>query len=162
MSNLLKTLSELAEEQESFEKAYDREADEWWNNLDKDQQLLAFYSVVKRIVDGELVQKGSYRYVLYEVFRFGTESYMIGMNCGYMALHNAVCEDEVHMTNHNNGQIHGWNGGDCPVHPETVVMVWGRNGLVDTNCAKFVGWEHNKVFTQDIIAFQVVKEYLNE
>ncbi len=25
------------------------------------------------------------------------------------------------MTDWNNGQIHGWNGGDCPVHPETVV-----------------------------------------
>ena len=93
MTDLLKTLSELAEEQESFEKAYDKEADEWWNSLDKDQQLLAFYSVVKRIVDGELVQKGSYRYVLYEVFGFGAESYMIGMNCGYMALHNAVYEE---------------------------------------------------------------------
>ena len=98
MTDLLKALSELAEEQESFEKAYDKEADEWWNSLDKNQQLLAFYSVVKRLVDGELVQKGSYRYVLYEVFGFGAESYMIGMNCGYMALHNAVCEGPVKFT----------------------------------------------------------------
>lgn len=98
MSDLLKALSELAEEQESFEEAYDKEADEWWNKLDKDQQLLAFYSVVKRLVDGELVQKGSYRYVLYEVFGFGMESYMIGMNCGYMALHNAVCEGPENFT----------------------------------------------------------------
>jgi hypothetical protein len=92
MTDLLKTLSDLADEQESFEKAYDKESDEWWNSLDKDQQLLAFYSVVKRLVDGELVQKGSYRYVLYDVFGFGAESYGIGMNCGYMALHNAICE----------------------------------------------------------------------
>ena len=98
MTDLLKELSDLAEEQESFEKAYDKEADEWWGNLDKDQQLLAFYSVVKRLVDGELVQKGSYRYVLYEVFGFGMESYMIGMNCGYMALHNAVCEGPENFT----------------------------------------------------------------
>ena len=98
MTDLMKALSELAEEQESFEKAYDKEADAWWNSLDKDQQLLAFYSVVKRLGDGELVQKGSYRYVLYEVFGFGAESYMIGMNCGYMALHNAVYEETEKFT----------------------------------------------------------------
>ena len=27
------------------------------------------------------------------------------------------------MTNYNDGRWHGWNGGECPVHPETVVVV---------------------------------------
>lgn len=28
---------------------------------------------------------------------------------------------------YNDGKIHGWNGGECPVHPETVVMAWHRS-----------------------------------
>ena len=57
--------------------------------------MKAFYSVVKRIVDGELVQKGSYRYVLYEVFGFGPESYTLGMMCGFMSLHNNIEDRDV-------------------------------------------------------------------
>lgn len=63
------------------------------------------------------------------------------------------------MTNYNNGQIHGWNGGDCPVHPETVVEYWTR-GLDACHCkAGDLDWSHcGKNF--DIIAFQVVKAYV--
>ena len=29
------------------------------------------------------------------------------------------------MTNYNDGAWHGWNGGECPVHPESVIeWVW--------------------------------------
>lgn len=31
--------------------------------------------------------------------------------------------------NYNDGTIHGWNGGDCPVHPETVVKVYFEDHL---------------------------------
>lgn len=27
------------------------------------------------------------------------------------------------MTDYNDGKIHGWNGGECPVHPKTVVEI---------------------------------------
>lgn len=27
------------------------------------------------------------------------------------------------MTNYNDGKWHGWNGGKCPVHPESIVQV---------------------------------------
>ena len=91
-------LSELSEEQEDIEKQIDVDMDEWWNRLSKDDQMKAFYSVVKRLVDGELTQKGSYRYVLYEVFGFGMESYMLGMMCGYMALHNSIKRDVEKFT----------------------------------------------------------------
>ena len=57
-------LSQLSEIQEDIEKQTDADMDEWWNGLSKDDQMKAFYSVVKRLVDGELTQKGSYRYVL--------------------------------------------------------------------------------------------------
>ena len=87
-------LSELSEIQEDIERQTEADMDLWWNGLSKDDQMKAFYSVVKRLVDGELTQKGSYRYVLYEVFGFGAESYMLGMMCGFMALHNSI-EQEV-------------------------------------------------------------------
>ena len=91
-------LSQLSEIQEDIEKQTEADMDEWWNGLSKDDQMKAFYSVVKRLVDGELVQKGSYRYVLYEVFGFGMESYMLGMMCGYMTLHNSIDRDVEKFT----------------------------------------------------------------
>ena len=91
--SLMDTLTELGELQEDIEKETEREMDEWWNALTKDDQMKAFYSVMKRLVDGELEQKGSYRYVLYDVFGFGPESYMLGMMCGFMSLHNSIERD---------------------------------------------------------------------
>jgi hypothetical protein len=96
--DFLRTFSELAEEQEKAEKHLNAEMDEWWNSMSKEDQMKAFYSVMKRLVDGELVQKGSYRYVLYEVFGFGSESYMLGMMCGYMELHNSIKRDVEKFT----------------------------------------------------------------
>ena len=63
------------------------------------------------------------------------------------------------MTNWNDGQIHGWNGGDCPVHPETVVEYWLRDGVPDTIKAEELWWSHETTGS-DIIAFRVVKEYV--
>lgn len=96
--SLMDTLTELGELQEDLEKQTEREMDEWWNAMSKDDQMKAFYSVVKRLVDGELEQKGSYRYVLYDVFGFGPESYMLGMMCGFMALHNSIERDVEKFT----------------------------------------------------------------
>ena len=96
--SLRDTLAELRELQEDIEKETEREMDEWWNALTKDDQMKAFYSVMKRLVDGELEQKGSYRYVLYDVFGFGPESYMLGMMCGFMALHNSIERDVEKFT----------------------------------------------------------------
>jgi hypothetical protein len=91
-------LTELGELQEDLEKQTEREMNEWWNSMSKDDQMKAFYSVVKRLVDGELEQKGSYRYVLYDVFGFGPESYMLGMMCGFMSLHNSIERDVEKFT----------------------------------------------------------------
>lgn len=91
-------LSDLSEIQEDIERQTEADMDLWWNGLSKDDQMKAFYSVVKRLVDGELTQKGSYRYVLYEVFGFGAESYMLGMMCGFMALHNSIKRDVEKFT----------------------------------------------------------------
>jgi hypothetical protein len=96
--DFLQTLTELSEEQEAAENQFDSDMDVWWNGLSKEDQMKAFYSVMKRLVDGELTQKGSYRYVLYEVFGFEPHSYYLGMQCGYMALHNAIERDVKKFT----------------------------------------------------------------
>lgn len=64
------------------------------------------------------------------------------------------------MSDYNNGQIHGWNGGDCPVHPHTVVSVWKRSWSgAWSGKAGNVCWDHGDCVS-DIIAFQVVKQYV--
>mgnify|MGYP003505259674 CR=1 FL=1 len=60
--------------------------------------------------------------------------------------------------NYNDGKWHGWNGGECPVHPETVVDAMTR--IVALPCSKagrIGGWElpHDN----PIIAFRVTKEH---
>jgi hypothetical protein len=93
MSDKKSLLDAIAQESEEFEKLTiqeEFEMDQWWNNLSQEDQMRAFYSVVKRLVKGDITDGGSYRYVLYDVFGFGAESYMLGMNCGYMTLHNSI------------------------------------------------------------------------
>ena len=88
-----KAMIELAEAQKLFdelEKEYDDEADQLWNSLSQEDKQRAFYSVIKRLVKGELRDRGTYRYILYDVFGFDSSSYFMGMNCGYMELHNSI------------------------------------------------------------------------
>jgi hypothetical protein len=86
----LAELAELSQLFEEIERDYDNDADSWWDKLSEDERQLAFYSVVKRLVKGELRDRGTYRYVLYDVFGFDASAYMMGMNCGYMELHNSI------------------------------------------------------------------------
>lgn len=64
------------------------------------------------------------------------------------------------MTNYNDGMIHGWNGGDCPVHPLTEVKLYLRSWPAPDrdHVADKVNWLHRDQ-TNDIVAFQVMKEY---
>ena len=68
------------------------------------------------------------------------------------------------MTNYNDGKWHGWNGGECPVHPKSRIQVvrgnhegahsvtWPANEFHQCNWTD-VGKSHS------IIAFRVVKEH---
>jgi hypothetical protein len=85
-----KELTKLGEQMQEIAIQYEKDCEEYWNNLPQEDQLKAFYSVVKRIYKGEIEDEGSYRHVLYSVFGFGLEAYVIGMECGYMDLHNAI------------------------------------------------------------------------
>jgi hypothetical protein len=93
-SKLLVELSELGEQLQEAQDRHDIETDKWWNDLSEEDRERAFYSVVKRLVKGELRDRGTYRYVLYDVFGFDASSYMMGMNCGYLQLHNSIYTHE--------------------------------------------------------------------
>lgn len=105
-------LMQLGQEQLAAEAEYQQLCEDFWQSLSMEQQLQAFHSVVSRIHRGEIVDQGSYRHVLYEVFGFGPDSYYLGMLCGYMVLHNSIftAEDlkriqQRTVTEH----VPGWN-----------------------------------------------------
>ena len=90
----LQELSDISQEFQRAQNQHDVEMDDWWNKLAPSEREAAFYSVCKRLHEGELKKRGSYRYVLYNVFGFDPGMYVHGMNCGYMALHNAIFDGE--------------------------------------------------------------------
>lgn len=65
-------------------------ADQHWEELDYDERLSVFYSVMKRLHKAELEDRGSYRYALYDVFGFDADAYILGMDCGFMEIHNVL------------------------------------------------------------------------
>jgi hypothetical protein len=92
-----KALQELSDISQEFQKVYkqrEEENDAWWKSLTEKEREDAFYAVCKRIHKGDLVDNGSYRYVLYDTFGFDHGMYVDGMNCGYMAIHNAIFDGE--------------------------------------------------------------------
>jgi hypothetical protein len=92
--SIVELFSDLGAIMQETAKQYEAETDAWWKSLSMEEQERAFFSVVKRIYQGEIVDRGSYRYVLYNVFGFGPEAYSIGMECGYLELHNAIYTHE--------------------------------------------------------------------
>lgn len=61
------------------------------------------------------------------------------------------------MNDYNSGDWFGWNGGECPVHPETLVEVALPRGVSrDAVKASDCGWDAG---SYPIIAFRVVKEH---
>ena len=93
-SNLFDVLSSASREWEEATKEYEAKNDAWWNSLTETEREEAFYAVVKRIYQGEIIDRGSYRHVLYSVFGFGPGMYVQGMECGYLELHNAIYTHE--------------------------------------------------------------------
>jgi len=90
MKKLSDINQELGEAMEADRREYETKNDEWWNNLSQEEREGAFYAVVKRIHKAELIDKGTYRWALYDVFGFDSGMYCRGMDCGFMALHNSI------------------------------------------------------------------------
>ena len=72
----------------------DADAELFWSRLTYTDKCNAFHYVVSKIFEGEIKVKGSYRYVLYDIFKFGPDMYRRGVDCGFMALHNSIMNDE--------------------------------------------------------------------
>ncbi len=65
------------------------------------------------------------------------------------------------MTNYNDGAWWGWNGGECPVHPKTIVhVVWADDRNPESPreySAVQINW--NSQIGDAPCVFRVVKEY---
>jgi hypothetical protein len=90
----LQALSEFGQKMEKARVAYEAKNDAWWAALTETEREDAFYAVCKRLFQGEIKQRGTYRYVLYDVFGFDAGMYVAGMECGFMALHNAIFDGD--------------------------------------------------------------------
>jgi len=85
--------NQLDDFQQEFDKAIqlmEQEQEQYWNSLTKEQQLMAFCAIVRRVFKGEVEDEGTYRYVLYDVFGFGPESYLPAQVAGYLTIHNLI------------------------------------------------------------------------
>ena len=87
---LFTALNNLTEAQLASRKDYEIMNEAWWKGLSEEERENAFYAVCKRMHKAELVDRGTYRYVLYDVFGFDMNMYGRGMECGFMAIHNAI------------------------------------------------------------------------
>ena len=88
--NFSKNLEDISNTFNEIYAEIEKDQEKYWNSLTKDQQLMAFCAISRRIVEGELEVKGSYRYILYEVFGFGPEAYAPAQMAGYLTLHNSI------------------------------------------------------------------------
>lgn len=92
---LFDELTAFGEIQEKEEEQLHQKMDDWWDNLPKDIQEKAFFSIVKRLNKYECQEDLSYRQVL---DRFGFDGsgkgYYLGLNCGFMDLHNCIATPE--------------------------------------------------------------------
>ena len=90
----LQALTDLGQMQEQSKHSYELENDDWWESLTEKEREDAFYAVCKRIHKAELVDHGTFRWALYDVFGFSPGMYGRGMDCGFMAIHNAIFDGE--------------------------------------------------------------------
>lgn len=89
--------TDLQEISNAFNEAMDsfqKEADELWNSLPYDDRLKIFCAVSKRIYEGEIRDKRSYRGVLYSTFGFEPDAYGVAQCAGYMSIHNSIYDGE--------------------------------------------------------------------
>jgi hypothetical protein len=86
-SEEFKTIQERFKEHQEKDK---QEAETFWNNLSYEDQLRAFYYVCSKIYEGDVEKSGSYRFVLYDIFGFDLDSYVLGMDCQYIIIHNLL------------------------------------------------------------------------
>lgn len=93
-NKFLDTMTEIGQEMEKARDEYEKQNEAWWKGLSEQEREDAFYAVCKRIWQADGTDNGTYRYALYDVFGFDPGMYGRGMDCGYMAIHNAIFDGE--------------------------------------------------------------------
>ena len=94
-NKLFDELTAFGEIQEKEEEKLHQQMDDWWDNLPKDVQEKAFFSIVKRLNKYECEEDLSYRQILDKFGFDGSGSgYYLGINCGFMNLHNCIAPHE--------------------------------------------------------------------
>lgn len=63
------------------------------------------------------------------------------------------------MKDYNDGKWHGWNGGECPVHPKSRVETVLKDAPPGISQAENYVWVHNDCY-DDIVAFRVIRPYI--
>lgn len=68
------------------------------------------------------------------------------------------------MTDYNDGKWHGWNGGECPVHPDSDIEIIFSNAfgelMRDTRKALGHFWHTpDGMLKAETFVFRVIKEY---
>ena len=71
---------------QASEKLQNAEDDAWWDSLDYDGKSQAFRQITKLMYKAEVLERGSYRYAIYDVFGL---DYGDGLT-HYMQLHNLI------------------------------------------------------------------------
>ena len=81
---------EYLKAEEESQELYAHKAQEYFESLETDNQLLLFFHITNQIFENYFKDNSSYRGLLYDKFGFGPESYTIGMDSGMFAIHNAI------------------------------------------------------------------------
>jgi len=92
-----KALDDLAEFRDSFQVAIEHEkalSESFWNGLNSEEQLWVFCAIMRRLQEGEIENKRSYRGVLYSTFGWGPEAYVPAQCSGFLDIHNSIYTDE--------------------------------------------------------------------
>ena len=92
--HLMKILVETGNAFMEDMKATEDQQEQFWNSLSKEDQIKCFCAVSRRIYRGEIEERGTYRYVLYQVFGFGPEAYVQAQDAGYLAIHNTIWDGQ--------------------------------------------------------------------
>lgn len=97
MNNSEELFNNLEEIRKIFKEVSDKNkeiSEKKYNALSQDDKLDLFCAIVERIYKAEYVERRSYRGALYDVFEFDLDSYVRGMECGYMDIHNSIIKDD--------------------------------------------------------------------
>lgn len=89
----MKDLEELDEISKKFNEAIEENKKRYnakWEALSDEDQIDYFCAVIERVHRGDVVEKRSYRGVLYSVFGWGPEAYMAAQCAGYLDIHNMI------------------------------------------------------------------------